>query len=45
MSLFFYDSEKSKDAIKVIAAVVFDLNGSLFFAVVELDSSGEAVGE
>ena len=45
MGLLFYDAENSKDAIKVIVTVIFDLNGTLFFSVVELHAGREAVGE
>ena len=45
MALLFYDSENSKDAIKVIVTVIFDLNGTFFFTVVELHAGREAMGE
>jgi hypothetical protein len=45
LSLLFYDSKKSEDAIKVIVTVIFDLNGTFFFTVVELHAGREAMGE
>ena len=43
MALLFYDSENSKDAIKVIVTVIFDLNGTLFGLGVITDLSAADV--
>ena len=45
IELILCDSEEIKYAVQVIRAVVFNLDVTLLFGVVDLDAGGESVGE